>query len=87
MADDIGALRAAIAATGGAEEGDAGMLDAEGEVIGAASATSGLRGKGEWGDLVNALGDDEDETDLGPDGLPKLSLLLPKDVNNLPNPL
>lgn len=87
MADDIGALRAAIAATGGAEEGDAGMLEADGEVIGAATSTSGLVGKGAWRDLVNVLGDDEDETDLGPDGLPKLSLLLPKDSNNLPNPL
>lgn len=89
LAGDINALKAAIAATGGAEEGEETLLDADGEVIGAARSAGLGSGGGNWGDMVQNMpeGDDEDETDLGPDGLPKLSLLLPKDVNNLPDPL
>ena len=89
MGDDIEALQAAIAATGGAEEGDQEVLEADDDVIGAASGAGIGAGEKNWGELVQNLpvGDDDDETDLGPDGLPRLSLLLPKDGNNLPAPL
>ncbi len=89
MGDDIDALKAAIAATGGAEEGNNEMLEADDDAIGAASGAGLGSGEKNWGDLVQSLpvGDDDDEVDLGPDGLPRLSLLLPKDGNNLPDPL
>ncbi len=89
MGDDIDALKAAIVATGGAEEGNDDMLEADDDAIGAASGAGIGSGQKNWGDLVQNLpvGEDDDEVDLGPDGLPRLSLLLPKDGNNLPDPL
>ncbi len=89
MGDDIDALKAAIVATGGAEEGNNEVLEADDDAIGAASGAGLGSGEKNWGELVQnmPLGDDDDETDLGPDGLPRLSLLLPKDGNNLPDPL
>jgi hypothetical protein len=89
MGGDVDALRAAIAATGGAETGDTEMLEADDDAIGATGAAGIGAEEKNWGDLVQNLpvGDDDDETDLGPDGLPRLSLLLPKDGNNLPDPL
>lgn len=74
FADDFLFDKAAIVATGGAEEGNNEVLEADDDAIGAAVNAGLGSGEKNWGELVQnlPLGDDEDETDLGPDGLPRL---------------